>query len=214
MNYAVTEKPTSASIANIKMNVVYEALPNELQIGIPTISDEDLIVTANGKLLTKRVDNQKGLLYNLNAPKPTKGKKGIVTIKVSVKESEANSSIGPFFKDFRIKKLLAPDVIFNNSSDKFQWNRSALRSRPVGHKYADTDIDLALRVVSFDVSISGRRPISVTGDKINDSPQAKAALQNARRGDIVSISNVTSVAVNNRSFSRTTKRPLSLRIQD
>ena len=214
LNYAVTEKPTSASIANIKMNVVYEALPNELQIGIPTISDEDLIVTANGKLLTKRVDNQKGLLYNLNAPKPTQGKKGIVTIKVSVKESEANSSIGPFFKDFRIKKLLAPDVIFNNSSDKFQWNRSALRSRPVGHKYADTDIDLALRVVSFDVSISGRRPISVTGDKINDSPQAKAALQNARRGDIVSISNVTSVAVNNRSFSRTTKRPLSLRIQD
>lgn len=214
LNYNVTEKPTSASIANVKMNVVYEALPNELQIGIPTIRDEDLIVTANGIILKKRVDKVKGLLYTLNAPKPTKGKKGIITIKVAVKESESTSNIGPFFKDFRIKRLGDPDVIFNDNDNKFQWNRSALRSRPVGHKYADSDIDLKLRVISFDVSISGRRPISVTGDKINDNPQARAALQNARRGDIVTIQNVRSVAINNRGFSRTTKRPLSLRIQD
>ena len=212
--YNVTQKPTSASIANIKMNVVYEALPNELQIGIPTIRDEDLIVTANGKVLTKRVDKQKGLLYQLNAPRATKGKKGIVTIKVSVKESEAYSNIGPFEKDFRIKTLGKPDVIFNNSSDKFQWNRSALRSRPVAHKYADSDIDLPLRVVSFDVSVSGKRPITVSGSKLNDNPAARTALQNARRGDYVIIQNVRSVGVNNPSFSRTTLKPLTLRIQD
>ena len=99
------------------MNVVYEALPNELQIGIPTIRDEDLIVTANGKILKKRVDKQKGLLYTLNAPKPTKGKKDLVTIKVSVKESETSSNIGPFFKDFRIKPYNKLLPILNLSTE-------------------------------------------------------------------------------------------------
>ena len=70
------------------MNVVYEAILNEMQISIPTIRDEDLIVTANGRQLKRRVDKNKGPLYQLFSPRQSKGKKGLVTIKVAVKENE------------------------------------------------------------------------------------------------------------------------------
>ena len=212
--YNVTEKPTSPNIANVKMNVVYEAILNEMQISIPTIRDEDLIVTANGRQLKRRVDKNKGPLYQLFSPRQSKGKKGLVTIKVAVKENETYTNLGPFSKDFRIKKLGNPDVIFNNDPDKSSWNRSALRSRPISHKFADADIDLPLRVVSFDVQIGNNRPISVTGNSMNNSTAAKNLLTKARKNSFVIITNVRSVGAKNASFSRTSKKPLALKIQD
>jgi hypothetical protein len=107
-NYNLTSKPESASISNVKMNVVYEALLNELKISIPTIRDEDLIVTSNGLTLKKRMDKKNGLVYQLFSPKQSKGKKGLFTIKVGIKENEAYSNIGHFYQDFRIKKLGLP----------------------------------------------------------------------------------------------------------
>ena len=212
--YNVTEKPTSPNIANVKMNVVYEAILNEMQISIPTIRDEDLIVEANGVKLKRRVDKVKGPLYQLFSPRQSKGKKGVITINVSVKENDSYSDLGPFTKDFRIKKLGEPEVIFNSDPTKTSWNRSALRSRPISHKFADSDIDLPLRVVSFDVQIGNNRPITIQGNSLNNSTQAKTLLQRAGRNSYVVFTNVRSVGVSNASFSRTTKKALALKIQD
>ena len=195
------------------MNVVYEAILNELQITVPTIRDEDLIVSANGNTLKKRVDSQIGPVYQLFAPTATRGKRGVVTINVSVRENEANSSIGPFTKDFRIKKLGDPDVIFNNDPNKFSWNRSALNSQQIQHKFADQDIDINMIVISFKVSVNGRKPILINGNSIGQNQQARTQINNASAGQVIRITEVNSVSSTSSNFVRISKRPLSLRIQ-
>ena len=211
--YNVTGKPVDASVSNVKMNVVYEAILNELQITVPTIRDEDLIISANGRPLKKRVDSKIGPVYQLFAPRATRGKKGVITINVSVRENEANTNIGPFTKDFRIKKLGDPDVIFNNDPTKFSWNRSALNSQQIQHKFSDQDIDINMIVISFKVSVNGRRPIVINGNSIGQNQQARTQINNATPGQVVRITEVNSVSSTSSNFVRISKRPLSLRIQ-
>jgi len=213
--YAVTEKPKSASISNVKMNVVYEAgIPNILKIGVPTIKNEDLIVTVNGRTLPKQNNAIYGSVYILNKPKQSSGLRGEVVVKVSVKKSELYSDIGPFEKKFRIKKLGNPDVIFNNNPKVTRWNESALRTRDIQHKYVGEDIDLPLKVISFKVSIAGKAPISVSGSSIGSSTRAKTQLSQARKGAYIVFSDITSVGTKNATFNRTTEGYFTLRKAD
>ena len=195
------------------MNVVYEAILNELQITVPTIRDEDLIISANGRTLKKRVDSKIGPVYQLFAPTATRGKKGVITINVSVKENEANTNIGPFIKDFRIKKLGDPDVIFNKNPNKFSWNKSALKSQQIQHEFADKDVDIKMLVISFEVSVNGRKPIVINGNSIGQNQQARNQINNASAGQVIRITKVNSVSSTSSNFVRISKRPLSLRIQ-
>ena len=213
--YSVTEKPRSASISNVKMNVVYEAgIPNILKIGVPTIKNEDLIVTVNGRTLPKQNNAIYGSVYILNKPKQSTGLRGEVKVKVSVKKSELYSDIGPFEKIFRIKKLGNPDVIFNNNPKTTRWNESALITKDIQHKYVGEDIDLPLKVISFKVSIAGAAPISVSGSRIGNSQRARTQLENARRGAYLVFSEITSVGAKNATFNRTTDGFFTLRKAD
>lgn len=214
-NFNVTDKPTSASIANVKMNVVYEQILNKLEISVPTIKNEDLIVSANGRNLRSARDNNK-LVYLFDNPVPTTGLTGddLVRIKVSVKEDEAYSNIGPFYKDFRIKGLGDPDVLFNNNNTQFLWPRSILTTKDIQAQFADTDIDMPMRVTSFKASISGRRPITINGTSFKNSEEALALIGRARRGDLILISDVNSQSTTRANFTKTSKKPYTLRIQD
>jgi hypothetical protein len=64
------------------------------------------------------------------------------------------------------------------------------------------------------VQIGNNRPITIQGNSLNNSTQAKTLLQRAGRNSYVVFTNVRSVGVSNASFSRTTKKALALKIQD
>ena len=169
--YDVTKRPTSANIANVRMDVVYQAVPNYLKIGIPNVSTENLIVSANGKPLTgsfKTINKLQQWVYTLNSPTASRGKKGIIDIKVTTKEYDGSPALGPFTVPFRIKDLPNPMSTFASSSGFKSYSKTQLKANKVAHVWPK-DFELGtfdLKTIQFNIQVGNNSPNTVKGEKI------------------------------------------------
>ena len=191
--YEVTKRPTSANIANVRMDVVYQAVPNYLKIGIPNVSTENLIVSANGKPLVggfKSINKVKQWVYTLSAPQASKGKKEVIDIRVTTREYEGSPSLGPFTVPFRIKELPDPVSTFATSSAFKSYSKTQLKANKVAHVWPD-DFELGtfdLKTIQFNIQVGNNSPKRITGDKITGS--ALNQINKSKKGTVIIIYNI------------------------
>ena len=99
-------------------------------------------------------------------------------------------------KENLLKELKCPPVLL--AGRKYQGFPGVLKQ------------DLLLKVVSFDVSISGQEPVTVKGNSIGDSSIAKNLLDIAKVGDFVVFSDA--LVVGDSGFQFTINRPFPFEI--
>jgi gliding motility-associated protein GldM len=178
--YTVITEPNQAVISADKMNVVYRGLDNPLSISVPGVGDNNLNVSAPG---LRKVSNGQ---YIIN---PTSGTE--VTINVSAKLSSGRNINTP--KTFRIKDVPAPMGAIRGQTGNVGMPKESLSGASVGVVLPDFVFDLTFQVNGFSIKVPGEATIVVTGARMND--RAQAAINKAKRGDIVSIFDIKSSIV-------------------
>jgi gliding motility-associated protein GldM len=197
-NYVVVPKPNEASVAADKMNVVYRGLPNPLTISVPGVSNNDVTVSAAGLV---KVGNGK---YNLT---PKTGSEVIVKVNAKLEGgTQINDS-----KVFRIKDLPKPiGNIAGISSGSL--NKNDVISSKVIAEFRDFPYDLNVRVTGFVVNISGKAPVTVTGQYL--SPEAKAAVNSSRKGSMITITDIKTRLEGLTSVSLKEPTPISIKLKN
>ena len=214
--YEVTKRPTSANIANVRMDVVYKAVPNYLAVSIPNVSTENLIVKANGKKLSgsfKNINKIQKWVYTISNPQPTKGKKGVIDIVVTTKEYEGSPALGPFNVPFRIKDLPSPISTFAGSSGFKSYSKSVLRANEIAHQWPE-DFELgtlSLVTREFFVQVGNNSPVKNTGPKFRGT--ALKQINSAKKGTIIIIYNIKSQGKTNKTYNKTTPEKLVIKVK-
>lgn len=207
--YEVTKKPTTANIANVRMDVVYQSVSNYLSISIPNVSSENIIVSANGNPLKGSIKSFDGVnkwIYTLSNPQSTKGKRKIVDINVTTRAYDGSPALGPFTVPFRIKDLPDPITTFDGSAGFKSYSKNVLKANKVEHKWPD-DFELGkfeLETQEFMVQVGNNRPRRNTGPKFNGD--ALKDINKAKSGALIIIYNVKSKGKMITTFTRTTTK--------
>ena len=202
-SYAVIPKPNSAVISADKMNVVYRGVKNPMTISIPGVPT----VSANGPGLSSAGGNSKYVMDVTNI----KAKE--VKINVSGKLPDGTSVSDS--KVFRIKEIPRPigNVAGRDASGgAIRMPRNTAAVAQVSAKLPDFVFDLNLNVVSFQFQVQGKPPVTVTGNKLNGA--AKAALNGAPRGAVVTLFNIKAKIVGNSSYTLPNISPVFIELTD
>jgi gliding motility-associated protein GldM len=178
--YTVITEPSQAVISADKMNVVYRGLDNPLSISVPGVGDNNINVSAPG------LSKLGGGKYTIN---PTSGTD--VNISVSAKLSSGKTVTTS--KPFRIKDVPAPMGAIRGQTGNVGMPKESLSGASVGVVLSDFVFDLTFQVTGFSIKVPGEATIVVAGARMND--RAQAAINKAKRGDIVSIFDIKSSIV-------------------
>ena len=182
--YAVINRPNSATISADKMNVVYRGVENPMTISFAGIADNNVRATAPG--LTPKG----GSSYVMN---PGQGRE--VTINVTGTLPDGGGNVTDQ-KKFRIKGIPRPTgTIRGDDSGQMKMSKESVSASPIGAALPDFDFDLNLKVNSFKFKAGDAATVQVQGGRLN--AQAKRALTRAKRGSTVQIfDNNASIQVN------------------
>lgn len=174
-NYMVVPKPNSATISADKMNVVYRGVKNPMTISFAGISADKVTASAPGL-----VRGSKPGEYIMS---PGAGREVVINVTGTLPDGQTVSDR----KTFRIKGIPAPrGTVRGEYAAKGQ--KSNLEVVTVGAKLEDFDFEVGLTVTGFVIQVPGQPSVVVQGNRMND--RAKAAINRARRGDVVVISDI------------------------
>ena len=196
-SFATISKPGGALIAADKMNVVYRGVSNPMSISIPGIANNKVNASAPG---LKYIDGSK---YVMN---PGTGR--TVTIKASgtLPDGEpVGSSL-----EFRIKDIPRPEGSVSKQTGSIKLPKRNVEIATIGAGLEDFDFDLNLEVSGFKFKVPGQPTVSVSGNKMDG--KAKAALDRAKRGDVVQIFDIEAYITNNKSYKLKKVSPVVVEI--
>jgi len=174
-NYVVVPRPNSASVSADKMNVVYRGLENPMTIAFPGVPDNNTVASAPGM---RKTGNGK---YVLN---PTTGSEVTVSVTATLDDgTKVNDK-----RVFRIKNIPSPIGKVAGKKGTVALNKRDVTTSRILADFGDFVYDLETSVYSFEVTVSGKSPIRVTGNKL--SAEAQSAVNSAPRNSIVVIDNI------------------------
>ncbi|CAM1342297.1 type IX secretion system motor protein PorM/GldM [Tenacibaculum aestuarii] len=187
--YAVIPRPNEALVSADKMNVVYRGLANPLTISIPGVPSNKVAANAPG---LKRVSGDKFTMY------PGKGSE----VNIVVTGTPAGSDKGVrSVKKFRIKDIPPAVGMVRGQYGTVKMPKASLGNVSIAAGLPDFLFDLKLNVSSFKIKVPGQVAIPVSGTRLN--PRAKAALNKARRNDVITIFDIkASVSGSNYSIKK------------
>jgi len=184
--YAVINRPNSATISADKMNVVYQGVVNPMTISFAGVADNNVNASAAG--LTRK----SGSSYEM---RPGKGRE--VTINVNGKLPDGSPVSDS--QTFRIKQIPRPvGTVRNDDTGFLKMSKEALSNSPIGAALPDFDFDLNLKVNKFKIKVEGAGSIEVQGGRLN--AQAKKAVQRAKRGSQVQIFDINASIAGNSGY--------------
>ena len=196
-SFATISKPNAALIAADKMNVVYRGVANPMSISIPGIPNNKVKASAPG---LKSVGGSK---YIMN---PGTGRSVTITASGTLPDGQPISSKS----EFRIKDIPRPEGTLSKQSGSVTLPRRNVEIATIGAELADFDFDLGLAVSGFKFKVPGQPTVSVNGNKLD--ARAKAALQRAKRGDVVQIFDIEAYITNNKSYKLKKVSPVVVEI--
>lgn len=174
-NYVVVPKPNSATISADKMNVVYRGVSNPMTISFAGISADKVTASAPGLRKGAKADQ-----YIMN---PGAGREVVINVTGTLPDGQKVSDR----KTFRIKGIPAPRGTVRGEYAA-KGPKSNLEIVSIGAKLEDFDFDLNLTVTGFVLQVPGQPSVVVQGNRMND--RARSAIQKARAGDVVVISDI------------------------
>lgn len=184
-SFATITKPNAAVISADKMNVVYRGLDNPMTISIPGVANNFVTARAPG---LKKIS---GSNYVLN---PGTGREVSITATGKLPDGNTINTTSVF----RIKDIPKPQGTIRGESGTVKMPRNNLEISSVGAMLEDFDFDLTLRVKGFKFKVPGQPTVAVNGNKLD--ARAKAALQRARRGDLIQIFDIDVENPDNRAY--------------
>ena len=178
-NYVVVPRPNDASIGADKMNVIYRGLNNPLSISFAGVPDNKVSVSADGGATITKTSNGK---YSIT---PSTGSVTNISASATLDDGERVIST----KEFRIKSIPSPKGKISGKSGSIRLNKNSVLTSKVLSDFGDFVYDLKPSVYSFDLTISGQTPITVSGtNRLND--RAKEAVRKAPKRSTITIDNI------------------------
>lgn len=183
--YFVAEPVAVVSLT--KMNVVYAGIDNPVSISVPGVASHliNVSIPTGGATITKDPAGKAGD-YLIRA-----SKLGKITVQVDAKtDGKTMRSMGN--KEIRVKKIPKPVLkIGNFKSGDVVTKAELLAIGQIRAAMEDFDFQLpALNIASFDFNVSGSQKMDITGTGRALNPEMKSMLNNAKRGQKVTITNV------------------------
>ncbi len=183
--YAVINKPNSATISADKMNVVYRGVDNPMTISFAGVADNNVNASAPG------LSRGSGSSYVM---RPGQGREVTITVSGTMADGTKVSDS----KQFRIKDIPNPIGTVRGEDGILKMQRNSLEISEIGAALPDFDFELGLRVTGFKFNVPGQPTVQVSGNRLDQ--RAKDVLRRAQRGETVQIFDIDAQISGNSSY--------------
>ncbi len=176
-SFTTIPRPNEAVISADKMNVVYRGVVNPMTISMPGVPDNQVTASAPG------LSRKSGPNYIM---KPNAGSAEVTINVTGTFEGQKFSSS----KKFRVKDIPKPEGAILRTTGAVKLAKANILAGELSVAFNDFDFDLSTKVNSFRILVPGQPSVVVQGSRVSASPAAAAAVNRAKRGDIIQISEI------------------------
>ena len=176
-SFTTIPRPNEAVISADKMNVVYRGVVNPMTISMPGVPDSQVTASAPG------LSRKSGPNYIM---KPNVGSAEVTINVTGTFEGQKFSSS----KKFRIKDIPKPEGAILRTTGAVKLAKANILAGELSVAFNDFDFDLSTRVNSFRILVPGQPSVVVQGNRVSASGAAAAAVNRAKKGDIIQISEI------------------------
>ena len=176
-SFTTIPRPNEAVISADKMNVVYRGVVNPMTISMPGVPDSQVTASAPG------LSRKSGPNYIM---KPNVGSAEVTINVTGTVEGQKFSSS----KKFRVKDIPKPEGAILRTTGAVKLAKANILAGELSVAFNDFDFDLSTRVNSFRILVPGQPSVVVQGNRVSASGAAAAAVNRAKRGDIIQISEI------------------------
>jgi len=176
-SFTTIPRPNEAVISADKMNVVYRGVVNPMTISMPGVPDSQVTASAPG------LSRKSGPNYIM---KPNVGSAEVTINVTGTIEGQKFSSS----KKFRVKDIPKPEGAILRTTGAVKLAKANILAGELSVAFNDFDFDLSTRVNSFRILVPGQPSVVVQGNRVSASGAAAAAVNRAKRGDIIQISEI------------------------
>lgn len=174
--FTTIPRPNEAVISADKMNVVYRGVDNPMTISMPGVPDNKITASAPG------LQRRGGSGYSM---RPGQGNEVTIVVTGEIEGQKFSSS-----KKFRIKGLPKPEGAILRTTGAVKLAKANISVGEVSVIYDNFDFDLTTKVTSFRILVPGQPSQVVQGNRVSSNPAAAAAVNRAKKGDIIQISEI------------------------
>ena len=197
-SFTTIPRPNEAVISADKMNVVYRGVVNPMTISMPGVPDNQVTASAPG------LSRKSGPNYIM---KPNAGSAEVTINVTGTIEGQKFSSS----KKFRIKDIPKPEGAILRTTGAVKLAKANILAGELSVAFNDFDFDLSTKVNSFRILVPGQPSVVVQGSRVSASPAAAAAVNRAKKGDIIQISEIR-YSVSGYSGTHKPATPISIEV--
>ena len=176
-SFTTIPRPNEAVISADKMNVVYRGVVNPMTISRPGVPDNQVNASAPG------LSRKSGPNYIM---KPNAGSSEVTIVVTGTFDGQKFSSS----KKFRIKDIPKPEGAILRTTGAVKLAKANILAGELSVAFNDFDFDLTTKVNSFRILVPGQPSVVVQGSRVSASGAAAAAVNRAKKGDIIQISEI------------------------
>ena len=176
-SFTTIPRPNEAVISADKMNVVYRGVVNPMTISMPGVPDNQVNASAPG------LSRKSGPNYIM---KPNAGSSEVTIVVTGTFDGQKFSSS----KKFRIKDIPNPEGAILRTTGAVKLAKANILAGELSVAFNDFDFDLTTKVNSFRILVPGQPSVVVQGSRVSASGAAAAAVNRAKKGDIIQISEI------------------------
>ena len=176
-SFTTIPRPNEAVISADKMNVVYRGVVNPMTISMPGVPDNQVTASAPG------LSRKSGPNYIM---KPNAGSAEVTINVTGTIEGQKFSSS----KKFRVKDIPKPEGAILRTTGAVKLAKANILAGELSVAFNDFDFDLTTKVNSFRILVPGQPSVVVHGSRVSASGAAAAAVNRAKKGDIIQISEI------------------------
>ena len=176
-SFTTIPRPNEAVISADKMNVVYRGVVNPMTISMPGVPDNQVNASAPG------LSRKSGPNYIM---KPNAGSSEVTIVVTGTFDGQKFSSS----KKFRIKDIPKPEGAILRTTGAVKLAKANILAGELSVAFNDFDFDLTTKVNSFRILVPGQPSVVVQGSRVSASGAAAAAVNRAKKGDIIQISEI------------------------
>ena len=176
-SFTTIPRPNEAVISADKMNVVYRGVVNPMTISMPGVPDNQVNASAPG------LSRKSGPNYIM---KPNAGSSEVTIVVTGTFDGQKFSSS----KKFRIKDIPKPEGAILRTTGAVKLAKANILAGELSVAFNDFDFDLTTKVNSFRILVPGQPSVVVHGSRVSASGAAAAAVNRAKKGDIIQISEI------------------------